>query len=200
MMKILSKKIIKNTFIHTWWIYLICPIILSILFYFAFNIYHLPSSYEKINIFVGSTLIDDSFKDEIKEDINKDSLKQINISSLSPNQNRFEEKLEVVGLHNCDLLILDKNTIDNMLDIEQYFLIIDEQLSLYHQQGFYLFNNNKYGYDISSSSLFDKYISKEYQYYYLLININSKNIGKYVSEDNIDNDNALLILEKLLKL
>lgn len=198
-MKIISSKSIKNTFQYTWWIYLLTPVLLAPLFYWSFSIYHRPTSFEKIEIFVGADVVDKSFTEKLKDKVVSDSLRLVGVSSLSPEQPRYKEKLSVVGINNCDLLILPKESVDMFEDTKEYFVELDTELSSYSSNGFYEKEDKKYGYDVSSSWLNETYINfKSDTSYYLLINVSSKNAGKYYKEGN-HNENALKVTKAILE-
>lgn len=200
-MKIISSKSIKHTIQYTWWLYLLVPVLATFLFYWSFNIYHRPTAYEKVSIFVAAEVTDTSFTEDLLKKVDSDSLKEIGVASCDVNAARYEEKLSVVGLNNCDLLILPTSTFELIKNepLSNYFLPLDSDLQNYAVGDYYEKDSTKFGYKVTNSWLNPTYASFEKDTdYYLVFNTISKNIGEY-REKGDTNENALKVAKAILE-
>lgn len=200
-MKIINSKSIKHTLQYTWWMYLLVPVCVSLLFYWSFSIYHRPTAFEKVSIFFGGNVTEANFTEKLKDKVDSDSLRDVSVSSCDTHYARYEEKLTVVGLNNCDLLILPSSSFELFkdVDLKTFFVPFDSELEGYKLGSYYEKDSTKFGYKITDSWLNPTYLSFEKDVdYYLVYNVSSKNIGKYREQGNT-NENALKVAKAILE-
>ena len=89
---------------------LIIILIISVVFSYSLgNLLYKVPAYEKIEIFISSSYIDEDY---LSSKMKIDSVKEINIIPRSINNNYYEETLQTIGIYS-DLLIIPEKYLNN---------------------------------------------------------------------------------------
>ena len=205
-MQVFNKTSIKNTFAHTWYLYPVAIALVSVIWIWSFNVYHQPTTHQKLNLFFSTEIHNESFLNDIKNDhYEREKLREVTPSYALPTSVGYYSKLQV-ALSNSDLLILDETTLAGFEhQYETSFVKINDYIKnnyLNNDYTFYKFNEEDYAvlikekettHYLSSYMTFD-----ESQNYYLVLSSSSKNLGPVLDEGNAYYDNALTYTTYLL--
>ena len=200
-----NKASIAKTFVHTWYIYPITAIIITLLWLWGFQAFHQPSTHQKLNIFFATEIKNESFLKDILKKYDKEDLREITPSYSLPSGVGYTTKLQV-AINNADLLILDEKTMFDFNGHQDNFFV---EMSPYIKETYLSNEDSYYDYEEKSYGVLLKNKEQEHylkQYmefdetknYYIAISIASKNIGKVIDENNAHYDNALTIMKYLI--
>ena len=100
----------NNNYFKINFVNLIIILIISIIFSYSLGnlLYNIPA-YEKIEIFISSSYVDEEY---LSKKINIESVKEINIIPRSINNNYYTETLQTIGLYS-DILIIPDTYLDS---------------------------------------------------------------------------------------
>ena len=207
-MQLLNKNAIKNTFFHTWYLYPISIVIITLLWIWGFGAFHQPTNHQRITIFLSCDVKDESFLyDIMNENYEKENLREIVPSYALPDSVGFLSKLQL-AMSNADMMIIDENTLKGFANSYQSYLVeLNDYILNNYLKGtyhYYDFVDKHYGIRIKEAGVdnyFNNYLTyKEEQDYYLVLMTGSVNLGAYEDENNAYYDNALTYASYLLEL
>lgn len=115
------KKRFLTRLAYDWIIYLLVAILSVFAWSFAFRVYHSPKPYESLYIFVGADVKDRSFESLAKSVLSSDGVELVEVRSAQPNDVVFSQKYGVVGLNNCDVVIVPQS-VASSTHCEAYFV------------------------------------------------------------------------------
>lgn len=178
------------------WIFYLLVIVFSISFWIIlFNLKFSNPSIPTINIFVSGQLTNQTFEKTIE--VNFDNTLAINAVSIDKNNEGYYDKLSLVGLISCEIIILPKSVAEN-LPLKNYMhqISLDFINTNFTNQDleFYSLEDNHYGIKIDSTmmnSLKDYYHFSSEDYYLFINDIS-------VDGDNNINNNVLEVIRFLL--
>lgn len=110
------KEQFKKSFSYTWYLYVLAIVIPCVAFPLAYSFMHRPQEYEKLSLFISSNLIDDKLENELESKFKDKGVKNIEIVSFDSEDNEYMylQKLNVVGINKCDVLIIPENMVDTL--------------------------------------------------------------------------------------
>ena len=211
-MQLLNKSAIKKTFAHTWYIYPLLIGIITILWIWGFQVFHLPSSHQTLVMFFATNITDNSFaKDIQKTYYQREELRQVDTFYSLPTTSGYYTKLQLY-LQKGDMLILDKKTIDDFKGYqERFFIEIDDELITRYEltnYEFYTYTDSesvehRYGIKIKDKSqkgYLDDYMTFDPSFdYYITLSTSSVNLGYLGGKANTPYDNAITYMKHLLE-
>ena len=212
-MQLFNKEASKKIFAHTWYIYPLLIGIITILWIWGFQVFHLPSSHQLLVMFFATDIKDNSFSKDIQKSYySREELRQVDTFYSLPTTSGYYTKLQLY-LQKSDMLVLDQHTIDEFKGYQERFFIEmdDEFINKYSLQGYefytYVDNQNvehKYGIKIKDKSVddyLDKYMTFDPSFdYYITLSTSSKNLGYLGGKSNTPYDNAITYMKHLLEL
>ena len=200
-----NKTSIAKTFAHTWYLYPITGIIITLLWLWGFQAFHQPSAHQKLSIFFATEVRNESFLKDILNKYDKEDLREITPSYSLPEGVGFNTKLQV-AINNADLLILDEKTMFSFNDHQDNFFIemnsYVKETYLSNEDTYYDYGDKSYGVLLKNKEA-EHYLQRymdfdESKNYYIAISVASKNAGKLLDENNTHYDNALTIMKYLI--
>ena len=205
-MQLINKDAIKKTFAHTWYIYPISVILMTLVWMWGFQAYHQPTKLEKLTMFIAANVKRTSFANKIMNDnYPREKLREVNVFYSLPNAVGYRSKVNIY-LNDSDFLILDETTISELAERSAtFFAKMDDYVKTYIPSSTVTYFSREtidYGIKIKNKneeSWLSTYMTfDENQDYYLFLSITSKNLGKLYNEKNEKNDNALTYMNHLL--
>ena len=205
-MQLINRSSIKKTLTHTWYIYPLTAIIISLLWFWGFQAYHQPTAHQIIKVFFATDVKTDSFLKKIRSNYDKEKLRETDYSYCLPTGIGYPSKLQI-GVNEADILVLDEVTLNSFKDNEEHFFVemtpFIKDNYLEGGETYYQFNEKDYGILLKEKAtacwLNDYMDFDEERNYYLVLSIGSKNLGSITDEDNQYYDNALTFMKYLLK-
>ena len=205
-MQIANKDSMKRIFAHTWYLYPISGILLSLLLLWAFYAYHQPSRHQQIEIFFACDAKDESFIKEIQNKYEREKLREVIPSYCLPTAPGFANKLQI-AINSADLIVLNEPMLEKFNSKDSiYFYEFNSYAKAYFPENTVYYPNEEKDYAFLLKSAEDnakmnKYLTfVENENYYLCLAKASKNVGTLISEDNSYYDNALTFASYLLEL
>ena len=200
-----NKASIVKTFAHTWYLYPITGIIITLIWLWGFQAFHQPSAHQKLSIFFATEVRNESFLKDILNKYDKEDLREITPSYSLPEGVGFTTKLQV-AVNSADLLILDEKTMFSFNDHQENFFVemtsYVKETYLSNEDAYYDYGDKSYGVLLKNKETehyFQRYMDfDESKNYYIAISVASKNIGKLLDENNAHYDNALTIIKYLI--
>ena len=204
-MTLSSKKFIKNGIPYFWPLFLVVPLLGSVLITYTMNLVHLPKSYEKIEVFVASSDVNSNgLADNIETIFEEAGMKEAGIVTSNPTDSAFYEKLKVIGYNSSDLFILPRSIMENVdlteIMLPIYDLFIENELGG-NTYSYFKQDEKQYGIEIKSSSLdswLEDYIPFTDEDYFLTISATSLTIKSYGTHPNSVYDLSLQAMRYLL--
>lgn len=204
-MTLSSKKFIKNGIPYFWPLFLIVPLLGSAFITYTMNLIHLPKSYEKIEVFVGSSNVDSNgLAKNIETAFKDEGMKEAAIVASNPANAEFYEKLKVIGYISSDLFILPSSIMEK-LDLSEIMIPIFDLFIENELEGktysYFVQDEKQYGIEIKSStgdSWLADYIPFANENYYLTISATSLTIKSYGTHPNSVYDLSLQAMRYLL--
>ena len=204
-MTLSSKKFIKNGIPYFWPLFLIVPLLGSAFITYTMNLIHLPKSYEKIEVFVGSSNVDSNgLAKNIETAFKDEGMKEAAIVASNPANAEFYEKLKVIGYISSDLFILPSSIMEK-LDLSEIMIPIFDLFIENELEGktysYFVQDEKQYGIEIKSStgdSWLADYIPFANENYYLTISAISLTIKSYGTHPNSVYDLSLQAMRYLL--
>lgn len=195
----MNNKYFKISFVN-----IIVILIISVVFSYSLGnlVYKIPK-YEKIEIFISSSYIDEDY---LSSKMKIDSVKEINIIPRSINNNYYEESLQTIGIYS-DLLIIPEKYLNNKEKAfsfssinKSYFEECNLDLSSFE---LIVYENNIYGiviYDKNKNiNLFkDKIVFENDDRYILCIGKNTPNVVNTPTSKK-ETNNAYKVFIELIK-
>lgn len=201
-MQIFNKSIVKNTLAHTWFIYPVSAMILTVIWLWAFPSFHQPSAHQKINVFFATDVTNEKFVDPILEKYDRENLREINVSYASPTSVGYYQKFKI-AINTVDILVLTKSTFQTYShDYDTFFVPITGCVkSTAHISDERIIDN--YGVMLKKSDE-TNYLSEYMTFnseedYVLTFSVTSQNLGAAINEDNAPYDNALTFARFLIE-
>ena len=200
-----NKASIAKTFAHTWYLYPITGIIITLLWLWGFQAFHQPSAHQKLSIFFATEVKNESFLKDILNKYDKEDLREITPSYSLPEGVGFTTKLQV-AINSADLLILDEKTMFSFNDHQENFFVemtsYIKETYLSNEDTYYDYGDKSYGVLLKNKET-EHYLQRymdfdESKNYYIAISVTSKNLGKVLDENNAHYDNALTIMKYLI--
>lgn len=201
-MQTINKSAVKKTFTHTWYLYPIAIIIVSLLWLWGFQAFHQPSAHQMLTIFFASNVRDSSFADKILDHYDREDLREIRVTYNLPSMMGFGDKLQV-AINNADILVLDEVTLSSFNEHHQNFFVdINQEVKTKYMSpsySYYSYAEKDYGILINNKEYLEQYMEfEEGRSYYLTLSVASKNLGNLYEPDNEHYDNALTAIKYLL--
>lgn len=204
-MQLFNKSSAKRIFIHTWYLYPIGAIILTLIWLWAFPTYHQPTKHQTISIFFAAEVKDESFLKNIKSNYEREQLREVTPSYCLPSATVFGQKMKIANNY-ADILVLNETTFAKYDSQDnQLFAEIDTNMKTNYFTNNVFYNNGQkdYGILLKSDEIganLAKYLTMENENYYLCFSLASKNLGKSGGEENAYYDNALTFAKYLLEI
>lgn len=194
-MKQVNKQLYLQHFKNDWLYYLVGLIISVIFWVMMFSLKFPKYSNQSINVFVSGQLTNHHFVEEFE--LHFDNTIDINIVSVDTTNEGYYDKLSLVGLNSCEVIILPKSVADN-LPLKNYMHqltndFINTNFSNLNYEYFYQ-GDIRYGLKIESTRmdwLNQSFVSSEDDYYLFINDI-------AVDEDNYIDNNIIEVLQYLL--
>ena len=204
-MQTINKTSANKTFAHTWYVYPIVATLITLLWIWGFQAFHQPSNHQKLTLFFATEIKNKSFLNDIRDNYDREKLRQVEANYGLPTSVGFTTKLQV-AVNTADIIILDETTLASFNDHHQnYFVEIDNYVKSYLEKDetYYVDNEKNYGIllkEKNTNHWMKQYMDfDEEKDYYITISIASQNIGKVFDENNAYYDNALSIIKYLIK-
>lgn len=204
-MQTINKSFVSKTFAHTWYLYPITIVIITLLWLWGFQAFHQPSTHQKLNIFFATEVRNESFLKDIMKNYDKEDLREITPSYSLPSGVGYTSKLQI-AINNADLLILDEKTMFDFNGHHDNFFVemssFIKETYLPGENTYYQNDGKDYGVLLKEKEA-DHYLKQymdfdETKNYYITISVASKNIGKVLDVNNEHYDNALTFMKYLL--
>ena len=203
-MQRINKTSVGKIFAHTWYIYPVSAILITLLWLWGFQAFHQPSSHQKLHVFFATEVKNNSFLKDIQNKYEREKLREISNSYGLPASVGFTTKLQV-AINTADIIILDETTLNGFNDHHQnYFLEMNDYVKSYlsNEDNYFTYNEKDYGVLLKAKdeeSWLEQYmVFEEGKDYYLTLSIASQNLGKAIDEGNNYYDNALTIMKYLI--
>ena len=211
-MQLLNKQAAKNIFAHTWYIYPLLIGLITVIWIWGFQAFHLPGAYESLTLFFATSIKDESFATKLmKTYYAKEKLRQVDAYSCLPTNAGYYAKLQLY-LSKSDFLVLDERTIDEFKNYQDRLFVEldDELLEKYSLENydFYTFVDeesisHKYGIKIkdkAETTYLDQFMTFDTDYdYYVCLSTSSVNLGYKSEKGNDKHDNAITYMKHLLE-
>ncbi len=151
---------------------IIISLLVILMWYFAFNMLHYPKNYESIYIFYAGDVNDYSITDVIKDELNDNNIRSIEIVQSNPNDKIFESKYDLVCFNKCDIAIIPKDVADHTACYTCY-----EELTNYYGLDTYTQDSIVYGLILNDAikDKLDNYFTFDNSEYILFVCQNSVN-------------------------
>ena len=210
-MQLINKSAIRRIFSHTWYIYPLVAGIVAIIWLWAFPTFHQPTKHETLTLFFATEIKNDKFINKIQKNYKEERLREVEIHYSLPDASGYYSKLKTY-LANSDLLILDKNTLDEFAGYQDrlFYNITDEIKTNYisGEHEYYTYSDEEhtytYGVKLKDKGM-EHYLSNymtfdELSDYYIVLSTSSVNVGVLKGNNNAKYDNALTFMNYLLEL
>ena len=205
-MQMINKSSVSKTIVHTWYIYPLTAIIITLLWLWGFQAFHQPTAHQKLHIFFATEVKNESFLKDILNQYDKEDLREITPSYSLPEGVGFASKLQV-AINTADVLILDEQTMFSFNGHQENFFVemtsYVKETYLTNEDTYYTYEEKDYGVLLKNKEA-EHYLQKymdfdETKNYYIALSIASKNLGKVLDENNAHYDNALTIMKYLIQ-
>ena len=196
-MNALKKKRIGTVMKYTWPLYLFSAAILVFLMNFIFGVVHRTPGYQTLTLFVSGQLVDDKkLTNDMLEKFKDKELKSFSCISSDPSDGTYHKRLTVAGYNSADVFIIHESKLEN-LSLKQFALGLDEELinNMYSSFSLYTQDDVNYGVKLNKEKV-KEYMALPDEDCYLVMNANSKNLGKYSKDQIAENDMALSLLKE----
>lgn len=197
------KEQFKKSFSYTWYLYLIAILLPCVAFPVSYSFLHRPQEYEKLSLFLSVNVSDNKFATSLENKFKDNGVKNVEIVSFDAEDNEFGyyQKLTVVGVNKCDVLILPENKIDR-IDVQGSFVELNDDIknrSNITTENCYLVDGASYGVNVSDSKALKNHnLIKQNTNYYAFLGGKSWNIDSY-STKSVTTSNAFSLLSYLLE-
>ena len=178
------KKQFKKTFSYTWYLYLIALVVPCVAFPLAFSFMHRPQEYEKLSIFLSTNVKENDFSNKIENDFKDKGVRAVDIVSYDPEDNEYLylQKLNVVGINKCDILIIPESmvsTLNPKTSMIEFNVDIKAQCDV-ENEIFYNYDGLDYGVELTDKTPLLEYgLVKKTAKYYAFLGGKSWNAGEY---------------------
>ena len=211
-MQLFNKTAAKNIFAHTWYIYPLLIGIITLIWLWGFQAFHLPTAHESLTLFFATNIKDESFASDIQKTYySREKLRKVDAYSALPTSAGYYSKLQLY-LSKADFLVLDERTIDEFKNYQdRLFIELDDELlqkySLINYQ-YYTFVDeesvsHRYGIKIkdkTETTYLDQFMTFDGDYdYYVCLSTSSKNLGYLGGKGSEKYDNAITYMQHLLE-
>ena len=194
-----SKRKIKAFISFNWYWFLVIFFVVSVAFYYLFDVIKNPSYDERINMFIAINYVDSNkMEKDLYEGFDDTQIKEISVDYSDPNDNYFNMVYQTRGLVNTDILILPVSLLKDTM-YSQYFSAIDDNIIKQYTEktvSYASYENVNYGIDVTTFiAAYNNEINEDY---YMFFNKKSNKIGA-LSEKESDNDYALKLISNILR-
>ena len=172
-MKLLSKRLSLKHLKQDWLIYLIGMVFSIVFWVILFNIKFPVDSDLSINIFMSGQLTNQNFDQNIELHFNNDF--DVNLVSIDDSNQGFYDKLSLIGLNTCEIIILPKE-VAKILPLQNYMhLLTSDFIDAYFSDlDLEYFYQNEIPYGIKFESERMSWLNESFDFsnneYYLFIN------------------------------
>lgn len=193
------KESFKKSFPYTWYLYVVAIAIPCVAFPAAYSFAHRPQEFEKLNLFVSSVVSDSKLSDNIQSLFKDKGVKAVEVASFDPNDNEYLyiEKLNVVGLNKCDILVIPENRL-NLINAKACMIELNEDIKSecnILDCDYYTVDNIDYGVKLTVNTPLKDYVSLNNGVnYYAFLGGKSWNVGSY-SNKNPNSTNAFGLMQ-----
>lgn len=193
-----SKRKIKAFISFNWYWFLVIFFVVSVAFYYLFDVIKNPSYNERINVFIAINYVDSNkMEKDLYEGYDDTQIKEISIDYSDPNDNYFNMVYQTRGLVNTDILILPISLLKDKM-YSQYFSAIDDNIiKQYTDNNINFVNSENVNYGINVTNFIASYTNEINDEYYMFFNKKSNKIGA-LSKDTSNNDYALKLISNIL--
>lgn len=194
-----SKRKIKAFISFNWYWFLVIFFVVSVAFYYLFDVIKNPSYNERINVFIAINYVDSNkMEKDLYEGYDDTQIKEISIDYSDPNDNYFNMVYQTRGLVNTDILILPISLLKDTM-YSQYFSAIDDNIiKQYTDNNINFVNSENVNYGINVTNFIASYTNEINDEYYMFFNKKSNKIGA-LSKDTSNNDYALKLISNILR-
>lgn len=197
-----TKQAIKQSFADYWWIYLVVAVLLCSAWLYAFYLKDKIRDNERLQIFVAGEISDRDLERRAEEYFAKDGILDVNLYVLSPDFKGFDAGFSAQGFLNSDLLILPQSLVEKYA---AYALALDGIVTLPDDVETYSIDGKIYAVKVGRGNP-DGYtplygfgwIDERDEDMYVLLSPKSQNIGKLNPDGNVNDKQALQLLQMLL--
>lgn len=194
-----SKRKIKAFISFNWYWFLVIFFVVSVAFYYLFDVIKNPSYDERINMFIAINYVDSNkMEKDLYEGYDDTQIKEISVDYSDPNDNYFNMVYQTRGLVNTDILILPISLLKDTM-YSQYFSAIDDNIiKQYTDNNINFVNSENVNYGINVTNFIASYTNEINDEYYMFFNKKSNKIGA-LSKDTSNNDYALKLISNILR-
>ncbi len=105
------------------WIWYLAVVLIAILWWsLAFQMFHSPTSQDRVSIFFGGDIKDYSLADTLEQTYD---IRLVEIRSCNPNATQFTTKYSVVGLNSSNIIIVSKSVAEKTYCAESFVALQD---------------------------------------------------------------------------
>jgi len=181
------KERFKSSFSYTWYFYLIALVLPSVAFPLAYSFMHRPQQYEKLSLFISSSLKDDSFEKALEDKFSPLGVKSVEVVSFDPmlSESMYLKKLNVVGINRCDVLLIPEDKLNTLNPSGCMVEFNDDIKSLCSSQEeeYFTYEEKDFAIKLTSVSPVGEYATlTSNTNYYLFLGGSSWNTGEYSSK------------------
>lgn len=204
-MQLFNSSSAKKIFTHTWYIYPIGALLLSLIWIWAFPTYHQPTKHQTISIFFAAEVKDDSFLKNIQSNYEREKLREVTPSYCMPDATVFGQKMKIANSY-ADILVINETVFKRYeSQYSDLFAEIDSNMkeNYFKDNSYYTSSGKDYAVLLKSKDVTSKledYLLMENENYYLCFAVGSNNLGKSNSPENEYYDNALTFAQYLLEI
>ena len=197
-----TKHAIKQCFADYWWIYLLVAVLLCSAWLYAFYLKDKIRDNERLQIFVAGEISDRDLERRAEEYFAKDGILDVNLYVLSPDFKGFDAGFSAQGFLNSDLLILPQSLVEKYA---AYALALNGIVTLPDDAETYSIDGKIYAVKVGRVNP-ERYtplygfgwIDEKDEDMYVLLSPKSQNIGKLNPDGNVNDKQALQLLQMLL--
>lgn len=177
----------KKSFSYTWYLYVLAIVVPSIAFPLSYSFMHRPQEYQKLSLFLSVNGQKDELSKDIENMFKDEGVKNVEIVSFdnADNEYMYLQKLNVVGINKCDVLIIPEsmlNTLNPMGSMIEFNEDVKTKCNALDQD-FFSYEDKDYGVKLTDSTPLKRYeCIKSDEKYYAFLGGKSWNVGEYSSK------------------
>ena len=165
-----SKRKITAFISFNWYWFLVIFFVVSVAFYYLFDVIKNPSYDERINMFIAINYVDSNkMEKDLYEGYDDTQIKEISVDYSDPNDNYFNMVYQTRGLVNTDILILPVSLLKDTM-YSQYFSAIDDNIIKQYTEktvSYASYENVNYGIDVTTFiASYNNEINDEYYMFF----------------------------------
>ena len=194
----INKERLKSFLRYSAYIYFAIIVIVSISFYFVFDILKRPKYSEQINVFVSSGNVNvTKLEEKLYAGYEDSFIKCVNVDFANKSDRQFSIIFNTRGLTNTEFIIMDDSYVESG-KYSTYFTAIDEEIAkqlLNNNIEFYKDQDN-HSYGIKVNDYLKDYVNVEDGNYYLFINKKSDKISTF---NSFGTNDGLKVLQNIFR-